>query len=103
MLIICFVNLQLDENAKKVVESTHVAASSCVKQYLKWMEKINSEDDETKQKSSGGLFSSLKKALSRDSVEREVEVRFDRVCMCYVLCFIISLLRRLLKRNKQKW
>ncbi|XP_019856658.1 PREDICTED: EH domain-binding protein 1-like protein 1 isoform X2 [Amphimedon queenslandica] len=55
----------LDDNAKKAVEGTHVAASSTIKQYNKWLEKAGkSADDEDRQKTGGGgILGSIKKAL----------------------------------------
>jgi predicted component of type VI protein secretion system len=58
----------LDENAKKAIENCHSAASSSIKQYLKWAE-LYEKDEEVKQKT--GILSSLKKALTKDSPERE--------------------------------
>lgn len=61
----------MEDNAKKSVEGTHVAASSAVKQYSKWLEKSGTETtdeiEEVKQKT--GILGTIKKALTKDPLE----------------------------------
>lgn len=74
----------MDENAKKVIENCHTAASSCVKQYLKWTEK----DEEVKQKT--GILSSLKKALTKSDTHTEKEeVSRKRSHDSHVIRFVV--------------
>lgn len=75
----------MDDNAKKVVEGTHVAASSTIKQYNKWLEKAGkSADDEDKHKTGGGgILGSIKKALGGKD---------DEVSHLYMYMYLLSLI-----------
>ena len=61
----------MEDNAKKSVEGTHVAASSAVKQYSKWLEKSGAEttDEHEEVKQKTGILGAFKKALTKESSE----------------------------------
>ena len=69
---------QLDDNAKKTVEGAGSAAAA-VKLFSKWLEKsgeksfdVFEDEEEVKQKKT--ILGSIKKALSRETVDKDEEV-----------------------------
>lgn len=64
----------MEQNAKKQVDkAANSSNAACIQLYSNWMEKITNplaavEDEDSVKPKSGGIMTSIKKALSKDEV-----------------------------------